>query len=599
VTAREGDMRHTHKSTVLTHASRSTVLGHTRLSWGEQDSGSPERQASAIQGWAKREQFAQVEIFADVEGRHSGRRNEGRPEWARLLARLDNDPTVAVVVVESIDRIFRNLKLLQQFVDDCVARGVRFVSIAENFDFKPPSQADNPLEEAMRRLALQQFGALAEAWSNMTSAKMQMKVAAWRVQGKYWGVPPFGTIRDSEDKLAPDTRISYWWHPERGITTEVPSEEGWQPRTYHTALLWVYELYSHGREGWGGIAEQVMGEGFFYKDKWSKPRRFLPDDVRRCINLHLTYEGHLITERADTLKEATIVKANAWDPIVPLPLIQRALEVLQGRRRTGAYTGKKTTFALTPLLHCADCNQHLSGQTSRHGTKEYRHSQRCGVMTKQINAARVEQEVNQLITNILLPPTAWDEMEAILVQIIREETTNPDSVRLTSLKAQRDNLKKTFREQQQYGIEVMSWTELASHLKPLDEEIAAIESTVAAQAAPVRLRDMFQRLHNVATVIEKASVQTQRELYAGLFKQLDVSLPTGELVGWCPTPWVAAYIQTVLRCGQGRSKMRIEGLEPPRPKPLNPKSSASTNSAISASPSSIPLGQISIKKGKE
>lgn len=548
------------KTTVLAHTRRTTVLGHTRLSWGEADSNSPARQENAIQSWARGNAFQNVEIFADVEGRHSGRKNEGRPEWLRLRERLDSDPTIAVVVVESVDRLFRNLKLLLAFVDDCVARGVRFVSIAENFDFKPPSQADNPLEEAMRRMALQQFGALAEAWSNMTSAKMQMKVSAWREEGKYWGIEPFGTKRDDTDRLAPDTRASYWWHPQHGAVTDAAAAEGWQARTYHSCLVRCYEIYAQGREGWGGVAEMLMNEGYFYKDRWGRPRPFLSDDVRRAINTHLTYRGHLICERSDTAKEATILKANAWAPIIPPALIDRAQEVLAGRRRTGAYTGKKTTFALTPLLHCHLCRRHLSGQTSRHGTKEYRHSHRCAAIQKQINAAWIESAVNQLIRDIIFPPHSWDALESIITEILKEASESPDAARLSSLKVQRYNLKKAFLEQQKYGVTVMTWGELAAQLKPLEAEIVAIEGAITAQATPLHLRVTLQRLHNTADLIEKASVETQRELYAGLFRELDVNLATQEIASWTPTSWVEVYVQTIVQCSKGRSNMRIEGL---------------------------------------
>lgn len=533
---------------------RNVVLGHARLSWGEQDSSSPARQESAIRAWAQRNGFDRVELFADVEGRHSGRKHEGRPEWSRLRQRV-GDPQTAVVVVESVDRLFRNLKLLLAFVDDCVAQGVRFVSIAENFDFKPPSQADNPLEEAMRRMALQQFGALAEAWSNMTSAKMQMKIAAWREEGKYWGIEPFGTKRDERDRLAPDTRVSYWWHPEQGTVTDAPMGEGWQARTYHYSLLRCYELYGEDREGWGGIAQALMSEGCFYKDRWGKPRIFLPDDVRRALDTHLTYEGHLIRERSDTAREAVIVKAGAWEPILPPAVIHRAMNVLEGRRKAQAHVGNRATFPLTRLLYCTHCRRHLNGQTSAYGVKSYRHNHRCEASLKQINAEQIEREVNQLIRDIILPPDSWDALESLVQQILIEEAESPDTTRLTSLKTQRDNLKKTFLEQQQYGVTVMTWGELAAQLKPLESEINATQERVAARSVPPHLRSTLNRLHNVADIIEKASVTTQRELYAGLFHRLDVDLSTGEIASWKPTPWVDAYVQTVLRCG----KVRIKG----------------------------------------
>ena len=209
---------------------RNTVLAHLRLSYGEEASGSPERQERMIRAWCdKHAPGMQVEVYADVEGHHSGRKEEGRPQWQKLKAR-SHDPDAAVVIVESISRLFRNLKLLLVFVDECTARGVRFVSVAEGFDFKPPSESDNPLEEAMRRMSLQQFGALAEAWSNLTAAKMQDKVKTKRARGQHWGTVPFGAQRNARDLLEPDT-AGVWhratlaevaWHPGK----EPPAGEG-------------------------------------------------------------------------------------------------------------------------------------------------------------------------------------------------------------------------------------------------------------------------------------------------------------------------------------------------------------------------------------
>lgn len=517
------------KNTVLAHSRRSVVLGHTRLSWGEQDSNSPARQANAIQSWAKREQFEQVELFADVEGRHSGRKNEGRPEWARLLRRLETDPTIAVVVVESIDRLFRNLKLLQQFVDDCVARGVRFVSIAENFDFKPPSQADNPLEEAMRRLALQQFGALAEAWSNMTSAKMKMHVQAQHNKGKHWGTCPLGTQLDREGKLIP------------------------APDTY-PALAELYWLYSQRAGGWAAVAERLNEQGYTARDKMGNPRPFTRDDVRLHIDQHLTYAGHIIEGRSQQKGGPKIKVEDAWEPILPLPLIQVALEVRQGRTRVQATPERRNVYPLTPLLHCSVCGKPMVGQREtrvKGGIRFYRHIRKgnCRTFVGQINAETAEHLTIQLIADLVPPPSTWEVLTTIIAEVAADDAPSREKVaRINDLRDRRTKLQNLYLQQVEAGVVAVDFNVIAGKIQNYDTQIAELEAGLEKAQNVANFTGLLYRLADINKLLERASPQTKQELFGMLFEQLDINLLTGRIAKYKPRDWLEYYVYSVIGC---------------------------------------------------
>ncbi len=508
---------------------RTLVLGHARLSWGEQDSNSPARQTNAIRAWAAREGFSDVEIYADVEGRHSGRKNEGRPEWARLLQRLETDPTVAVVAVESVDRLFRNLKLLQHFVDDCTARGVRFVSIAENFDFKPPAEAGNPLEEAMRRLALQQFGALAEAWSNMTSAKMKLHVEAKYHKAQHWGRCPFGTELDRKGKLtaAADT---------------------------YPALAELYSLYAQRIGGWAAVAERLNEMGYTARDKQGNPRPFTRDDVRMCLDMNLTYAGHIIKGRSQSKGGPTILVENAWEPIIPMPLLRAAVVVKEAQARKVSTPERRNVYPLTPLLRCSMCGQALVGQREtlkRGGQMYYRHHRKgkCRSFVGQIHADNAERLTRRLIADLVPPPSTWDLLEeALSARAHADPAARDKAARIEDLRARKQRLKEMYFRQVEAGVEVMTVEELAARLKGYDDQIGELEAGLQPAFDPARFRGVLARLADINKLLERAHPQTRQEVYRRLFEQIDISLSTGSVSKYVPRDWLKYYVYSVIEC---------------------------------------------------
>lgn len=504
------------------------VLGHSRLSWGRDDSGSPRRQSTAISKWAKANHYpvSKLELYADVEGRHSGRKDTGRPEWTRLKARL-SDPQVAAVVVESIDRLFRNLKLLLAFVDDCIARGIRFVAIAENLDFQP---GNNPMEAAMSRMSLQQFGALAEMWANLTSAKMQMHVDTKRTDGKHWGTVPFGAILDDNGKLVP--------HPDTN------------PR-----LLRCYQVYVERRGGWVATAEQLNTEGICFRDRWGKDRPFTGSDVRQVLAMHQTYSGHVIKGRSQQKGGPAILVYDAWSPLLPLDLIREAVATQERHARRSRAPERKHVYPLTPLLHCADCGKALSGQYYE-GLRDplvYRHARKgnCRADVAQIKAATAERAVIRLIADLVPPASVWD----VLTDLVAESADNDPAAaakraRIADLQERKERVRKFFFGQVAAGVEVMTIGEMAAQLGEYDKEIASLEEGLTNAQSVANFRDVLCRLADIKKLLERAPAPVQEEIVGQLFQQLTLNLSTGEITTYIPHQWLSMYQKLVIGCAR-------------------------------------------------
>jgi len=87
------------------------------------------------------------------------------------------------LVVDSIDRLARNLQDLQDIVDSLVKKGVSVKFIKENLTFTGK-------EDALANLMLQMMGAFAEFERNMIRARQREGIDAAKKAGKHLGRPP-------------------------------------------------------------------------------------------------------------------------------------------------------------------------------------------------------------------------------------------------------------------------------------------------------------------------------------------------------------------------------------------------------------------------
>ena len=130
------------------------------------------------------EEFARSEnaseIWAYSDPGRSGK-NSKRPGLQRMIRDIKAG-RIDVVVFHRVDRVFRNLKSLLEFVDLLKKHNVRLVSVTEQID----------TDTWWGRLVLAVLGSLAEAYLWQTSANITEALGKRRAKGNYLGRIPLG-----------------------------------------------------------------------------------------------------------------------------------------------------------------------------------------------------------------------------------------------------------------------------------------------------------------------------------------------------------------------------------------------------------------------
>lgn len=495
---------------------------------GESDLYSPERQRRNQAAWCELHGY-EPEFYVDAEGHRSGRSEARRPEWQRLKEQLER-PEVKAVVVETVSRSHRNLKELLQFVDLADRHGVAYASIQEGFD----------AGTAMGRLALQLVGAFAEAWSNLTSEKMQETVAMLKSDGKYWGPVPFATVRDEAMRLAPSP-AGAWWDPEHAVweagqSAQDPDRDKWTWRGYHEALARCYELYAAGQHGYATAADELNREGWRYRSKQGEPVPWLREHVRLCLYNWREYAGQLTDGRADALQPRQVLVEDAWPPILPLELIEEARRVLSERGRGNRVSSPTTLYELTPLLHCARCGKTLEGITSRQGVRNYRHASRDSCAVGRTRADPLEEQARALLAAFHVPEGVLPLLEEMITAFTgdEEEEEEDGQLQLARLRGKRRRLRDLYLEGD------FSRDEYQARAMLLDGEISALEERLDS-TTPGTLGAILERLAHLDKLVEHAEPAERKVLLATVFQRIDVDVGTGQIVGYTPREWVRPF----------------------------------------------------------
>lgn len=141
-----------------------------------------ELQADESEAFARRNGFQIYKIYSDPN--RTGR-NGKRPELQQLIKDIKS-ARVHAVVVHRLDRLYRNLEGLLNFVRLLIRYDVRLISVTEQIDTRTP----------WGMLVLQVLGALAEMLVRQTSERVR-EVKRFRVSelGLPNGNPPLGYCR--------------------------------------------------------------------------------------------------------------------------------------------------------------------------------------------------------------------------------------------------------------------------------------------------------------------------------------------------------------------------------------------------------------------
>jgi DNA invertase Pin-like site-specific DNA recombinase len=411
---------------------RKTALCYVRLSVNKngRDDTSPERQKANIlracekHGWIP-------EWFEDTTGHKSATKEQNRPAWLALKARL-NDPDVAAIVVNEQSRAMRNawraIKLFEELPDYGV---VLYLAGAERaIDIRTPDGRMNAYFQAF----MDDFYALD------MSRRAKDSVQHRKRQNISIGQPPFGTVRKDRRYLVPSP-LGAWLMPDGsfkpGTLGEVAPDPNAVWRGYYNCLTYIYELYKDNTHGYIWIADHLNDEGWAFKDRWNNPRPFKGDDVRRITSNWREYAGMVKQGRAkeriaNQLENPSNELYDTGRAVLPLDLLHAVAKTQEARSVTKRAPGTKRDahiFPLSDLLYCAHCEykaleaedhklrSRLIGW-NRLGVLRYRHSDtnRCECKRKSIHADHLEQDFFQLVNTLQIHEDAIQIMAEIATQ---------------------------------------------------------------------------------------------------------------------------------------------------------------------------------------
>jgi DNA invertase Pin-like site-specific DNA recombinase len=311
-----------------------------------------------------------VEVYTDVYSGKSG----GRPALHRLEKAVVAGE-VDVVVIDRIDRLYRNLLGLLRMVKLLNEHGVALVSVSERVGFDTP----------WGRLVLNVLGALAEYYLAALSVDTQKgKHARARIglaNGAYRLGVCSGLCGECSD---PNGRgyCPYYGGENRG-NGRVPVHHPIEAQ----AVQWMYRWYATGAMSYEDIAHRLNarlytlpdGRQVPYRSKGmpgrSEPGPFTDDAVRYILS-NPFYKGYVGYGglKAGGQKERKPVELfeGQHEPLVDEETWNRCQEIRRQRRhRPDGITSPARTYPLSRLLFCSRCKGSMRGFSSNGAQNRY------------------------------------------------------------------------------------------------------------------------------------------------------------------------------------------------------------------------------------
>lgn len=395
----------------------------------EDESNSPERQRANIEAICERNGWI-PEFYEDVDGHKSGTREQNRPAWLALKARL-GDPDVVALVANDLARLHRKGWRVGDLIEYLDQRGVTLVLAA------PGREID--LSSALGRLFVQFTAILDEWYAADISQRAKDSILYRKRQGKVVGIPPFATTRNDEGYLTPSIEGAWYLADGRFVAGEVdvpPAEEAvW--RGYYQTALYILQLYATGEYGLENISYRLNIEGYPFRDRNGSPRLTNREDIRRVVANWPEYGGIVVGERG---KDRPAYEDYNPDEIpfqedravFPIELLREVARVRKQRTVRPVNQGINRAaypYPLNSITFCAHCERLATlhndpnlrtrlGGSDTYGTRRYRHKAgvRCGCHNRSVPCEEYEADFGRLISLLTIKPEAIDLMTELAIQ---------------------------------------------------------------------------------------------------------------------------------------------------------------------------------------
>jgi DNA invertase Pin-like site-specific DNA recombinase len=307
-----------------------------------------------------------------------------------------------VVVVHSIDRWSRNLRVTLDSLSILARNNVAIVSITENIDYTTPQG----------KLFIQMLGAFAEYFSGALAAHVSKGLDQRAFEGKHTGGIPFGyescwIEENGERKRRCD--------PEHPGSVHIIEKEA-------QIVIELFRLYLTGTVTLSQLAVMVNERGFRTHNTHSLPdakgnitagpKLFTTASIRGILHNpfycgKIKYRGKLMAGKHEALiSEEDFEK------------VQIMLKRNSGRSETLAVKPQRQ-YLLKGIIRCVHCGLPMSSQTYYSGNAYYREqksSRSSGLCTDgaSINCQTIDEQMESLVSAIELGPRWLEEVLTII-----------------------------------------------------------------------------------------------------------------------------------------------------------------------------------------
>jgi site-specific DNA recombinase len=394
-----------------------------------------------------------------------------------------------VVIVHTLDRWARNLRVSLETQGMLARHNVMLVSITEQIDYTTPEG----------RFMMQMLGGLAELYSGTLGKHVQKGVGERVQRGLHLGGVPFGYRPCSLEGCEPI---------HQGGVHQVDGEVA--------AVRELFNRYATGTTTCVELAAWMNSQGFRTRNRHrvnnEEPtgRFFTSSSVRGLLH-NAFFSGQI--------KHHDLVVDGAHEPVISRDLFENVQALLKrnsGRSRTLQPKAARE-YLLKGIIRCAHCGMPMCAQTYANGHRYYREHRgsrgegTCVNVGGSVACEVVDEQVGRFIENMMLPE---DWLEAALERIsLRDEVAR--------VRAEREQLREKLRRLgKAYVDSMVDEADYERHKAQLEFDLASLvvpEADAVAEAGRLvqhlpelwAKADLSERRRLLLTVLDAVYVDTR------------------------------------------------------------------------------------------
>ena len=424
--------------------SRGTAVGYIRVSTEDQTQGySLDAQRNQIRRYCEDNRYKLTRIYSDEGVSAHTDKISRRPELQRLLNDAKQRP-FDIVVVHTLDRWARNMRVQTEALQILGDARVGFASVTENIDYTTPEG----------RLMLTMIGGFAEFFSAHLGRHVKKAVLQRAEQGLQNGSVPFGYRTDQET----------------GVPRPVPDET--------EAIQTVFAKRDAG-ESLPAIADWLHAQGFRPR---GKTERFTEWAVRDMLRSRFYLGVVKLNDAEFPGKHEGIIAGDLFERV-------KARSVRRGPHQRTRHAPRGV---LAGLITCFRCGRRIQSDRNRSGSPIYRerHGTQCESNRRSCVAREIDAQVGDLFHGLVLPP---DWREKIARQSV--ETEGPS---IAELQEDRRRLGYSFRKK------TMTQEEFDRELQEIDAKLRMAQISTPVEMDDVaELLENLAELWGEATADER------------------------------------------------------------------------------------------------